>query len=84
MKITDIIHKISIQDDYLVSKTLLTLGTVFGTVGLTLHEIHDWLSVILQVLGFVSFAIHILINWDRIKESYQKRVIGIKAMFKKP
>jgi hypothetical protein len=82
MKLPDWIHKIQLADDYLVSKTLLTIGTVFGTMGLSLHEIHDWLSVILQVLGFISFAIHILINWDKIKDSLRKRAIGIRETFK--
>jgi amino acid transporter len=58
---------------------------ISGTVG-WLHAIGDINTVmdfILHCTGILSFVIFIFINWDKIKESYFKRLAGIKSMFKK-
>jgi hypothetical protein len=60
---------------------LLIIGSVSW-----LHSISDIntvLDFIMHCAGVLSFLLFILINWDKIKDSFFKRFDGFKSIFRK-
>jgi hypothetical protein len=60
---------------------LLIIGSVSW-----LHSISDIntvLDFIRHCAGVLSFLLFILINWDKIKDSFFKRFDGFKSIFRK-
>lgn len=44
---------------------LLTSGTVAGGAGFSLITVHEWLAVILQITGLISFVMFFLMNYKK-------------------
>jgi ABC-type polysaccharide/polyol phosphate export permease len=54
------------------NKVLLTIGTITSSIGINIHEIHEILSVVLQITGLISFIIYVIINWDGVLKQIRK------------
>lgn len=63
-----------------LNKALLSMGAL-GWIT-TLTNLHEALGVMLQFTGLLSFLLYILINWDKIIHSGNKRYLEIKRITK--
>jgi amino acid transporter len=65
----------------ILNLVLLIVGTVSW-----LHSISDLNTImdfIMHCTGILSFLVFLLINWDKIKESFFKRFPWVKSIFRK-
>jgi hypothetical protein len=60
------------QHEIILNKTLLVGGTIFGSIGISLHEVHEILSVVLQFTGLISFVMFSIINWEKFIQAFKK------------
>lgn len=66
-----------------LNEILLTSGTIASVSSISLITVHEWLSVILQITGLVSFSIVFLLNYEKAWCKLLGLLSKVKKVFKK-